>query len=250
MVAGLYVPGAARPLPSCWKSVCYPLFRAEVDVRATIAVLLSCWSSVALAGAVTGRVGVLDKGGKPAGDLQDTVVWVDDIKAKPKAPPARATITMKGKAFVPRVTVIPIGATVDFPNQDPILHNVFSVSGENRFDLDLYKRPKSGSWVFQNPGIVRVYCNIHPQMNAVVMVRDNPFFTKAGTDGSFRLEGVPAGKHVLKAWHERGGESSTEVIVPAGEGQVSAELQLDASKFKKAPHKRKDGTDYGTGEQY
>lgn len=202
----------------------------------------------AWAGSVTGRVRVLDRAGKPAGDLSDAVIWVDDVKVKPR--PSRATITMKGKTFIPKVTVVPVGGTVDFPNQDPILHNAFSVSGENRFDLDLYKRPKSGSWTFQVPGIVRVYCNIHPQMSAIVVVRDNPFYAKAGLDGAFRIEGVPAGQHVLKAWHERGGETSTEVVVPAGAGEVSAELQLDASTYRRTQHKNKFGKDYSTGEKY
>ena len=202
----------------------------------------------AWAGSVTGRVRVLDKAGKPAGDLSDTVIWIDGVKVKPR--PSRATITMKGKTFIPKVTVVPVGGTVDFPNQDPILHNVFSVSGENRFDLDLYKRPKSGSWTFQLPGIVRVYCNIHPQMSAIVVVRDNPFYAKAGPDGAFRIEGVPAGKQVLKAWHERGGETSTEVVVPAGQDEVSAELQLDVSTYRRTQHKNKFGKDYSTGEKY
>jgi hypothetical protein len=73
----------------------------------------------------------------------------------------------------------------------------------NRFDLDLYKRPKSGRFTFQNPGVVRVYCNIHPQMSAVVVVRDSPFFAMAQADGSFAIPDVPAGRYVLKAWHER-----------------------------------------------
>lgn len=216
-------------------------------MRKAVLLLALVVGQAAGAGSVTGRVQVVDKAGKAAADLGDTVVWVDDVKAKPR--PARATITMQGKTFVPKVTVVPVGSTVDFPNQDPILHNVFSVSGENRFDLDLYKRPKSGSVTFQVAGLVRVYCNIHPQMSAIVMVRDNPFFAKAGPDGSFRIEGVPAGRHVLKAWHERGGESSTEVVVP-GEGEVSAELRLDASTWKRAPHKNKYGKDYSTGEKY
>lgn len=216
-------------------------------MRKAVLLLTLAVGQAAGAGSVTGRVQVVDKAGKAAADLGDTVVWIDDVKARPR--PARATITMQGKAFVPKVTVVPVGSTVDFPNQDPILHNVFSVSGENRFDLDLYKRPKSGSVTFQVAGLVRVYCNIHPQMSAIVMVRDNPFFAKAGPDGSFRIEGVPAGRHVLKAWHERGGESSTEVVVP-GEGEVSAELRLDASTWKRAPHKNKYGKDYSTGEKY
>ncbi len=98
-------------------------------------------------------------------------------------------MTMRGKAFTPHVLAVPVGSTVDFPNDDPILHNVFSVSGENRFDLQLYKRPKSGSWTFQKPGVVRVYCNIHPQMSAIVLVTDSPHVAKTAADGSFRRKG-------------------------------------------------------------
>lgn len=200
-----------------------------------------------LAGTVAGRVEVLDKGGRRLTDLSDVVVYVDGARTKPRS--ARATVTMKGKAFTPRVLVVGVGTTVDFPNEDPIFHNVFSVSGDNRFDLDLYRRPKSGSWTFQHPGLARVYCNIHPQMSAVVLVRDNPFFTKAAPDGSFSLEGVPAGRYTLKAWHERGGEAAAEVVVPA-EGRTAAELRLDASTYKQLPHKNKFGKDYSTDEKY
>jgi plastocyanin len=199
------------------------------------------------AGTVKGRIQVVDKGGKKATDVSDVVVYIDGAKTRPK--PARATVTMKGKSFLPRVVAVAVGGTVDFPNEDPIFHNVFSVSGENRFDLDLYKRPKSGSWTFQHPGIVRVYCNIHPQMSAVVVVRDNPYFTKAGADGSFVIEDVPPGKYELKAWQERAGEGSVEITV-AGTGETSAELTLDASTFKRAPHKNKFGKDYAGDEKY
>jgi plastocyanin len=190
---------------------------------------------------VSGTVSVVEKGGRPAADLSETVVYLEGAKASPK--PAKVTMTMKAKAFQPRLVVVPVGGTVEFPNEDPIFHNVFSVSGENRFDLDLYKRPKSGSWTFQHPGIVRVYCNIHPQMSAIVVVRDNPYYAKASADGSFVIENVPAGKYLLKAWHERGGEAELEVAVTA-EGKVGAQLALDASSFKKAPHKNKFGKDY------
>jgi plastocyanin len=197
---------------------------------------------------VTGRVEVLDKGGRRLADLSDVVVYVDSARAKPK--PAHATVIMKGKAFTPRVVVIGVGSTVDFPNEDPIFHNAFSVSGDNRFDLELYKRPKSGQWVFQNPGIVRVYCNIHPQMSAVVVVRDNPYYVKAESDGSFAIADVPAGRYTVKAWHERAGqEASAQVTVPAT-GEVGAKLVLDASSYKRLAHKKKDGKDYGGDEKY
>ena len=107
---------------------------------------------------MAGRVDVLDKGGRRLTDLSDVVVYVDGVRAKPR-PVAHATVTMKGKSFAPRVLVVGVGTTVDFPNEDPIFHNVFSVSGDNRFDLPLYKRPKSGSWTFLHPGVARVYCN-------------------------------------------------------------------------------------------
>jgi plastocyanin len=212
-----------------------------------VAVVVLGLAVPAAAGTVTGRVEVLEKGGRRLTDLSDVVVYVEGAKARPK--PARATITMKGKSFTPRVLVIGVGTTVDFPNEDPIFHNVFSVSGENRFDLDLYKRPKSGSWTFEHPGLARVYCNIHPQMSAVILVRDSPYFTKATADGAFVLEGVPAGKYVVKAWHERGGEAAAEVSVTA-DGKTSADLRLDASTYKQLAHKNKYGKDYSTDEKY
>ena len=199
------------------------------------------------AGTVNGRVELIDKGGRKASDLSDVVVFIEGVKSRPR--PAHVTMTMKGKSFVPRVVVVPVGGTVDFPNEDPIFHNVFSVSGENRFDLDLYKRPKSGSWTFPRPGVVRVYCNIHPQMSAVVVVRDNPYFAKATADGAFSIADVPPGRYTLKAWNERANEVGREIVVPA-QGDVEAALTLDASSFKRVAHKNKFGKDYSGDEKY
>jgi plastocyanin len=201
----------------------------------------------ARAGTVRGRVAVAEKGGKRARDLSDVVIYLEGAKARPR--PAKAVMTMKGKAFLPRVLVVPTGGTVEFPNEDPIFHNVFSVSGENRFDLDLYKRPKTGSFTFQHPGVVRVYCNIHPQMSAVVLVRDNPWFAKAAADGTFAIPDVPAGRYVVKAWQERAPEVQTEVAV-RDEGEVELRLDLDASQFKRVQHKNKFGKDYSSSEKY
>jgi plastocyanin len=201
----------------------------------------------AAAGTVRGRVQLVEKSGRTAVDLTDVVVYVEGPKLK--APPAKVTMTMKGKSFTPHVAVVAVGGTVEFPNEDPILHNVFSVSGENRFDLDLYKRPKSGSWTFQHPGVVRVYCNIHPQMSAVILVRDNPWFTKATQDGAFELADLPAGRYVLRAWHERGGEAEKEITVTA-KSDSTVQLALDASGYKRLPHKNKFGKDYSGDEKY
>ena len=216
-------------------------------MRCPFAVAALLVAGPAAAGTITGKVDVLDRGGRPASDLTNVVVYVEGAKVKPR--PATAKVSMKGKQFIPHVVAVPVGGTVEFPNDDPIFHNVFSVSGENRFDLALYKRPKTGAQTFNHPGVVKVYCNIHPQMSAVVVVRDNPFFTKVSADGTFTIENVPAGRHVVKAWHERAGEASAEVTVPPS-GSVSASLSLDASTWKRVQHKNKFGKDYSSGERY
>jgi plastocyanin len=201
----------------------------------------------AAAGTVQGRLAVVEKDGRTAKDTGEAVVWVEGPKTPVRQTPA--TVEMKSKAFVPRITVVGVGARVEFPNQDSIFHNVFSVSGANRFDLDLYKKPKSAFKVFETPGIVRIYCNIHPQMSGFVLVRDNPHWARVSADGSFAIPDVPQGSWTLKAWHERSGEAALALQVPVT-GTVTAALTLDASKWKRAPHKNKFGKDYAVGEKY
>jgi plastocyanin len=210
--------------------------------------LAAIWSSLALVlptvavgGTVRGQVALLEKGGK-AGDLTQVLVWVEGPKVVPKDPPT-ATIRMKGKAFVPSLAVVRLGGTVEFPNLDPILHNVFSVTSGNRFDLDLYKKPGSRTWTPRAAGVVRVYCNIHPQMSAIVVVRDNPYWTFAAPDGLFTIPDVPEGQWLVRAWHERGGEGSARVTVGA-DSSTSVALTLDASRYKRKKHTNKYGKDY------
>jgi plastocyanin len=222
-------------------------FRARPWRGSSLALACVALAMPAAAGTVTGKVELIEKGGRRASDLSDVIVYVEGPKAKGKAD--RVTMAMKDKSFRPRVAAVSAGGVVEFPNQDPIFHNVFSVSGANRFDLELYKRPKSGSWTFVAPGVARVYCNIHPQMSAVVLVRDNPYFTTAAADGSFTIEHVPAGRWQVKAWQERAPEAAQEIVVGA-DNRVSAQLLLDASQWKNAPHKNKYGKDYKTDERY
>lgn len=204
--------------------------------------LLLASTPVVRAGDVAGRVELLEKGGRKATDLSDVVVYIDAPRGRPR--PGREVLAMKSKAFAPHVLAVSTGTVVEFPNEDPILHNVFSISGEG-FDLGLYKRPKSGVRTFDKPGVYTLYCNIHPQMSATVVVRDNPWFAKASKDGTFRIADVPAGEYKLIAFHERAGESAPATVKVQAVGDTQASLSLDASSYKRVAHKNKFGKDYG-----
>ena len=216
--------------------------------RAVVCVLSFSLAAVTAAplaaGTLRGQIEMLEKKGKKAKDLSEVVVWVEGPEVTPK--PATETITMVMKSFDPRLVVVPVGGSVAFPNMDPILHNAFSVSGKNRFDLQLYRKPQSKAQTFEHPGIVRVYCNIHPQMSAFVVVRDNPFWAQASRDGRFSIADVPAGRWVVKAWHSRAKEISEQVTV-ADEGVVDLALTLDASRHRRVRHKNKYGKKYKKG---
>jgi plastocyanin len=192
---------------------------------------------------VSGRLTVQDRGNRSATDVGQSVIWLETTAPATRMTPTRSETFTEGKQFLPRVSVIPIGSTIAFPNHDPFSHNVFSLSPEARFDLGLYGRNESKSTQFLRAGIVRVYCNVHPQMSAIVVVRDNPFYTQPGADGTFTLNDVPPGNYVLHAWHERGGETTRTITVPAT-GLRSAAVQLDARGYRFVQHLNKFGQPY------
>ena len=152
-----------------------------------------------------------------------------------------ATITMTKKQFVPRILPVLKGSKVDFPNNDGILHNVFSLSGKNRFDLGLYRRGKSRQTVLDHPGVVQIFCNVHHSMVAYILVLDTPHFTMPDRDGSFRLENLPPGPGKLVAWHER---SEPSTLVLKSSNQSSLRLALDITKPRVPHHRNKFGKPY------
>jgi plastocyanin len=191
---------------------------------------------------VKGHLTLLDKGERQAEDVGQAVVWL--ATPQPVAlRPVRAEITTAEKQFSPHVLVVPVGSTVTFPNHDPFNHNVFSLSDEHPFDLGLYSRGQTRSVKFDRAGIIRIYCNVHAQMSALVVVRDNPYFTQPSSDGSFSLPPVPAGHYELHAWHERSPEVTRELEVLAG-GIDSLDLELDARGYTFKPHLNKFGQPY------
>lgn len=194
---------------------------------------------------VSGRVVVTDAGGRPAPDLGDAVVYLDG-RGPRGAAPARPEMALDARQFRPRVIVVPAGTTVNFPNLDPFNHNVFT-AGENAFDLGLYGRGEARNRRFTRPGLVRLFCNIHPRMVGYVVVRDNGWYAQPGADGSFTIASVPAGTYTLKVWHERAPELTQQVTVPSGGLTIAAPLALDASSYAFQQHRNKYGQAYGTG---
>jgi len=196
-----------------------------------------------LAAQVRGRVQITDAGGRSAQDVGNAVVSIEG--GGPRGPQVRVDMALDARQFRPRVVVVAAGSTVDFPNSDPFNHNVFSLSEPNDFDLGLYGRGHSGSHRFRHPGLVRVYCNIHPGMSGFVVVMGNGWFTQPGADGSFTVPDVPPGRYTLKVWHERANETSQEITVPVG-GLDGVTVTMDASGYRPQAHKNKYGQDYGT----
>ena len=190
-------------------------------------------------GSVTGIVRTLARAGTaPA----TAIVYAEPIDSSAPRAPRRFTLSQKNKSFQPRVLAVPLGSTVDFPNNDTIHHNVFSLSGPQPFDLGLYRAGESRPRTFTTPGTYRVFCNIHPQMTATIVVAPSAFTAVASSDGRFMLD-LPAGRFRVTALSERASPVSIEITSTQGASAVP-ELTLDESTWRFAQHKDKFGKDY------
>ena len=133
------------------------------------------------------------------------------------APGAPEIISQQDTAFVPALLTVSPGATVDFANEDPFFHNVFSYSQAKRFDLGRFPAGESKSVTFEETGIVKVYCEVHDFMRAVVLVLDTPYHSPVSEDGSFTIRGVPPGTYEMVAWHADFDEQIIPVTITGGE---------------------------------
>src|ERR1700745_1307846 len=191
-----------------------------MDIRSGIAMiseLRTCfrrfWIATALlapgfsaAAAVRGRVTLIDTHEHAKGhlDASGVVVWLRTLNGDPDPlPPHHVKMLQKSKKFAPHILAIDVGTTVDFPNVDPIFHSAFSNFDGQFFDLGLYPPGSTRSVQFKRPGIVRVFCNIHPTMSAAIVVLDSRYFGVTDKDGQFTLRAVPAGDYELRVFHER-----------------------------------------------
>jgi plastocyanin len=153
-----------------------------------------------------GSAGKTDKA-SAGPNASDVVVWLTPLDPSGPVPvdsPAkRPQVVQKNKSFHPHLTVVRVGSVVDFPNHDPFFHNVFSLFDGKRFDLGLYEAGATNSVRFDHPGVSYLFCNIHPEMSAVVVAVDTPYYGISGSAGSLTIENVPDGRYELHTWYER-----------------------------------------------
>jgi plastocyanin len=175
-----------------------------------------------------GRAGSMPAAGSAPGAVTDAILYVAKVPSRVTVPAPEEDhpdLAQRQQAFVPRVLAIQVGTTVDFPNFDPIFHNVFSVSPTKRFDLGKYARGHSRSVRFLKPGLVNVYCDIHSDMAAYIYVLPHHVFTRPSAAGRFTLPALPPGSYTLVAWHPDFGEIRRDVQVPA-QGDAVVELHF------------------------
>ena len=196
------------------------------------------------AGALQGEVRILDPSGQPRPSLQDAVAILEPQGAAPARPGPSAPVVIRtqAKTFTPRVALATPGTEVVFPNLDPIIHNVFSVTPGNRFDTGSYLPGEAPRVRLARPGLVRIYCNVHHQMNAFVWVVTTPYAqTLAGRPG-VAFDGVPPGAYRLRLWHPQTGEKVYPVQI--GEGVTRGAWALAVTGPAVEPHTNKFGRDY------
>lgn len=152
-------------------------------------------------------------------EWQNIIVYLksDSPLASPPAPGDELQIAQEGETFIPHVLPVVKGSSVAFPNHDPIFHNVFSLSAASTFDLGRYPKGSSKSVVFDQVGIVPVFCHLHSNMSAIILVLDNPYFAVPGPEGNYQIRNIPAGGYTLVAWHERSEPVEQEVEVVSGQ---------------------------------
>ena len=188
--------------------------------------------------------------------IPGTVVWLTPAagngsdSATPRVPTPQPTLRLvqKNKSFEPHILVVPAGSMVEFPNRDPFFHNVFSLFEGKRFDLGLYEAGSSRMVRFDRPGISYIFCNIHPEMSAVIITITTPFYGIATSDGQLTLNGIPYGRYLLHIWSEGMGPENAqpmtrEVTVSENTSSLGV-IQVPQANGKRIAHKNKYGRDY------
>ena len=201
-------------------------------------------------GRITGDVTVFQKKFfgklKKKKDMSGVFVYITGFKSE--TPENVLDIVQEDRKFYPDILPVVVGQKVRFPNHDHIYHNVFSISPTKVFDLGQYKDSEPPKFVtFENPGLVPVFCNIHPQMLTYVVVLENNAYAMTDKEGAFQVENVPSGTYTVNAWLPHVKRVSQEILIQPGQ---DVEIHLDIKEIlKMKPHPRKDGSDYPPEEE-
>lgn len=220
-----------------------------------LGLLLAPWPAVSLPRAVRVR-GVIEivnakvRNRNGDADRSGVVVWLDQIGGAPQraARPSRLVMTQRGKRFIPHVLAVEVGSEVDFPNEDPFFHNVFSIFDGRRFDLGLYASGETRPVNFNRPGISYIFCNIHPQMSAIVLALETPYHAQSNSRGAFEIASVPEGRYRLKVWHERATPEHLSTLarnIQVGSSDLDLGIiRLSEEGYIPRPHRNKHGEEY------
>jgi plastocyanin len=195
-----------------------------------------------------------DKSTGSSPGASQVVVWlrpVDGFAAKAlplEHPGKRLQVVQKDKSFQPHLTVVRVGTVVDFPNHDPFFHNVFSLFDGKRFDLGLYEAGATNSVRFDHAGVSFLFCNIHPEMSAVVVAVDTPYYGVSDKSGGVTIANVPEGKYELHVWYERSLpddlKALTRAVRVSGEARDLGTIVVSEDAGFSPAHKNKYGQDY------
>jgi len=180
-----------------------------------LAVVIVVLSTLATAQEATvhGTVNVLRHSKSEAGN-GDAVIWLSSTAGKDLTVPGpKARLLQKDKRFAPHMLAVTVGTAIEFPNQDPFFHDVFSIYHGKPFDLGLYESGAVRKVRFTQPGVSYIFCNIHPDMSAVVIALSTPHFAVSARDGSFRIADVPPGRYRLAVWYEMASDSELSALV-------------------------------------
>jgi plastocyanin len=226
--------------------------------------LVGAWAVIPARGqnnAVTMRIAVQsqiaakqEKSVKIAVDASDVVVWLKPLNPAAQSElqgtsdPKKFRLVQHNKSFQPHVLVVPVGTVVDFPNHDPFFHNVFSLFDGKRFDLGLYEAGASNSVRFDRLGVSFLFCNIHPEMSAVVVAVDTPYYGLSDRKGSLAIQNVPDGRYELHVWYERSLpddlKNLTRTVTISSTSRELGAIQVPENPSFTTAHKNKYGQDY------
>ena len=220
---------------------------------AAVALALACGASAVPQANVTGRVEIVGAAdGKPVTDASQVVVWLTPLSAVSETAPSQSPqplrLVQRHKSFDPHLLVVQAGSMVQFPNDDPFFHNVFSLFEGKRFDLGLYEAGSTRSVLFDKPGICYLFCNIHPEMSAVVVVLKTRYYAVSDHAGEIAIADVPPGRYEMQVWNERSLPDDLKSLIRqldiSGSAYSLGTIFVRLNPNHSMAHKNKYGRDY------